>query len=203
MAVADDEKISIWHENLNEFANYYSNISNIDINAETDDLILINNDYFCGTQSSKHSVIFFDANNFIKEKTILKINCINTFNCLFLIKYYIIVNCTDGIAILSSITKQLVQFIENFNGNKNKKLCVGNGNLYILDYNFNLLIIKMKLYDGTFIMDEKYNLFSKENDKDDKSLKKLVDLYNSNKLGILFTNNAIVVVEKNIYILKE
>ena len=203
LAVADDDKISIWHENINEFANYYSNISNIDISAETDDLILVNNNYFCGSQSSKHSIIFFDANNFIKEKSVFKINCINSFNCLFLIKYYVIVNCIDGIAILSSKTKQLVQFIENFNENKYKKLCVGNGNLYILDYNFNLLIIKMKLYDGTFIVDEKYNLFSKENDKDDYSLKKLVELYNSNKLGILFTNNAIVVFEKNIYILKE
>jgi hypothetical protein len=204
LAVADDDKISIWHENLNEFSNYYSNITNIPLNSEIDDLLLLNTDYFCASQSSNHSIVFCDTNNFTKEKSIMKINCVNTFNCLFLVKKYLIANCFDGIAVISTKTKELVQFIQNFNDKKNKKICVGDGSLYILDYNnYNLLILKMKLYNGSFVVTKNYKLLNKENERDDISLKKLIELYNANKLGILFTNKAIIIVEKNIYILRE
>ena len=195
-ATADDEKVGIWHENINDNSTYYSNISNIELSTEINDLLLIDNNYFCCSQSSGKSVIFLDNNDFTTVHTVSKINCVSSFNCLFLVKNYIIVNCTNGISILSAKTHQLVQFIQNFNENENKKICLGNENIYVLDYDYNLLLIKMKIYDGTFVVDEKIRLIY-------EGSKKLNELYKTDKLKILFSNNTIALVEKNIYVLKD
>lgn len=204
VATSDDEKISIWHENINQISNFYSNTTNIELNTDICDLLLINDHFFCSAQNSKKSIIFYDVNNFTKEKTIQKINSVNSFNCLFLIKKFIIANCCDGIAVFSSKSKELVQFIQNLSENQDKRICVGNDSIYILDKSFHLLVTKMQIYDGVFVVTEQYKILYKEIEKDDEnSLNKLISLYNLNKLGILYSNNAIVVFGKSIYSLKE
>ena len=202
VATADEEKVGIWHENMNDIANY-SNITNIELNAGIGDLLLVNDDCFCSAQSSLCAITFFDTNNFNNEKVLMNIKCVKGYDCLFLIKEYIIVNCTNGISIISSATKELIQTIQNFYENQNKKICVGNEKIYILEYNYNILIKKMKLINGSFIETKQYKILQKVNVKNDDSLKDIIACYNSNKLGILYTNSCIIIFGKNLYCLKE
>ena len=195
-ATADDEKVSIWHENISDNSAYYSNISNIELSTEINDLLLVDNNYFCCSQNSGKSVLFVDNNDFTTVHTVSKINCVNSYNCLFLVKNFIVVNCIDGICIISAKTHQLVQFIQNFNENENKKICLGHGSIYVLDYDYHLWLIKLKLYDGTFVVDEKINLIY-------EGMKKLNELYKMDKLRILFSNHTVALIEKNIYVLKD
>lgn len=76
-------------------------------------------------------------------------------------------------------------------------------NQKLIEYNYNILIKKMKLINGSFIETKQYKILQKVNVKNDDSLKDIIACYNSNKLGILYTNSCIIIFGKNLYCLKE
>ena len=195
IAAADDNKIVIYEINNNS----YSKIRFYQINTEINDIILANKDYFVFSKSAMKSIVFFNMIE-LSQKEIKNIDCINSPNCLFLIEDYIIINCINGIAILLIKTKELVQYIQNFNGYKNKKINIDdNNNIYILNNSEKLSFKKMKLSNGCLITTEEYKNIEFEKDKY-KKIDISSNLYN---FEIFYSNGAIIIWKKNIYILKE
>ena len=90
--------------------NKYLNINKIKLNEELYDICLINDDNLIFSQKLK--IIFLNLKNFSVEKIIDKIDPINEKNSLISIKDYILVNCEKGIAIISTKTKEMIQYIE-------------------------------------------------------------------------------------------
>ena len=171
IATADTYSIIIWKKYTKE----YVNIKKIYLDKETYDLLLINNEYFVSTQANQKTLTFIDIPDLKEDKIITEIDCIEENNCLFLFKNYIIVNCKEGIAIILLETKEIIQYIENFDSDQiSKRLSIYNNDndyiLYILnrldsDYNkqkFNIKIMKLEddqlkligRYDETEIEDQ-------------------------------------------------
>jgi hypothetical protein len=171
IATADTYSIIIWKKYTKE----YVNIKKIYLDKETYDLLLINNEYFVSTQANQKTLTFIDIPDLKEDKIITEIDCIEENNCLFLFKNNIIVNCKEGIAIILLETKEIIQYIENFDSDQiSKRLSIYNNDndyiLYILnrldsDYNkqkFNVKIMKLEddqlkligRYDETEIEDQ-------------------------------------------------
>jgi hypothetical protein len=171
IATADTYSIIIWKKYTKE----YVNIKKIYLDKETYDLLLINNEYFVSTQANQKTLTFIDIPDLKEDKIITEIDCIEENNCLFLFKNNIIVNCKEGIAIILLETKEIIQYIENFDSDQiSKRLSIYNNDndyiLYILnrldsDYNkqkFNIKIMKLEddqlkligRYDETEIEDQ-------------------------------------------------
>jgi len=153
IATADSNSIIIWKK----FNKEYSNIKKIYLNKGTYDLLLINNEYFASTQADQKTLTFIDIPNLKEDKVIANIDCIDDNNCLFLLKNYIIVNCKEGIALISIEAKDIIQYIQDPDIDlKYKSLSLYNkDNDYILyalnrfdsDYNkqkFNIRILKIE-----------------------------------------------------------
>ena len=58
----------------------------------------------------------------IEEKVILNVDCIEDNNNLTLIKDFVLVNCYDGIAIISIKNKEMIQYIEMGNRYSSNKI---------------------------------------------------------------------------------
>ena len=153
IATADSNSIIIWKRYNEE----YVNIKKIYLGKEIYDLLLINNEYFVSTQAEQKTLTFIDISDLKEDKVITNIDCIEDNNCLFLFKNYIIVNCKEGITLISIETKDITQYIQNFDFDlKYKSLSIYNNDndyiLYILSsldtkYNkqmFNIRIMKME-----------------------------------------------------------
>ena len=82
------------------------------MNAETNDLLLINDAYFASSQACRKTITFIDISNLKEDKIITNIDSIDCNNCLSVFKNFIIVNCTEGIAIILLETKKLIQYIK-------------------------------------------------------------------------------------------
>ena len=84
-----------------------------------------------------------------------------------MIKDYIIVNYYGCISFLSKKTKELVQYLQNYIDFDNKNICIDGNDIYILkNSSNNISIIKLKLNDVCFIINEEYNSFKIENNKE-------------------------------------
>ena len=121
IAASDNEQIFIFSENENKF----TVIKKIIIPSETVDLLLINKDNFISSQPDGKTLKIFDTKNFQEVSTINNIDCRNDTNSLFnLNNEYIVINCYNGIGLLSVKNKELVQYIEKFSI-LNKAICCG------------------------------------------------------------------------------
>ena len=80
-------------------------------------------------------MILSTKNRIIKEKRINNIDCAEIDNGLIRIKDFILVNCINGIAIISIKNKEMIQYIENFDKYlKNKKIFKSSNDIiYILN----------------------------------------------------------------------
>ena len=141
IATADLNFIIIWKK----FNKEYVNIKKIYLIAKTYDLLSINNEYFISNQADQKTLTFIDIPNLKEDKIITNIDCIDNNNSLFLLKNYIIVNCKEGIALISIEAKDIIQYIQNFDTDlRYKNLSIYNKDndykLYILNrlnYNYN------------------------------------------------------------------
>jgi hypothetical protein len=195
IATADTNSIIIWQK----FNKEYINIKKIYLDTETYDLLLINNEYFVSTQANQKTLTFIDIPNMKEDKIITNIDCMEDNNCLFLFKNYIIANCKEGIALIILETKEIIQYIQNFDYDLSyKRLSIYNNDndciLYILnrlesDYDkqkFNIKI--MKLEDDQLKLIGRY----KETEIDEQG-----------KIQIITLNkNTTLIVGKKIYIQK-
>ena len=82
------------------------------------------------------NLVFFSIDNLKIGKTISNIDCIRDKEekSLILIRDCVLVNCLNGIAIISTKTKELIQYIENWENFKRKKIYKSNQD-YIYIYN--------------------------------------------------------------------
>lgn len=158
LVTADNLYIKLWSEPIFLRSNNYQNVTTLEINEITSDLLLIENGIFVSSHPGNKTINFIYFNNipfYIYKQTIIpKIDSINSQNCLFLYKDYIIVNCNKGIAIILKKTKQLIQYIEDdYKILNRKEICIDNEeNIYILNNKFgdNIIINILKEIDGIF-----------------------------------------------------
>jgi hypothetical protein len=191
LATSDNYKISIWKKNRKSFMRR----TDIKLFEKPFDLLLVNNNYFVTSLYLSKRIIFISME---KDDIIGEIKDIDTAcseECLILYKDYIIVNCIKGFALISIKTKNLIKYINNFEGYFNKKLCIDSKDyFYILEKNNNTSIMKIRFEEGKFIPIEKYENLRLLND---------VNNYEANALENIFINNEeIIVWGKAIYVLR-
>ena len=182
LATADFTKINIWCKDINS-ENGYLNIKNIEFGKEISDLLLINNDFFISSIPSIKAIVFFEINSLEEKKRILNIDSVNYKNILYLYKEYTLVNCSEGISIISNKAKELIQYIEL--EYDSKKLC--------LNYKDNIffIIVEDKLYHNSFY-DMKINVYKeKEGSFVEYREYKIKEIENSFRSSSTFQNNRI------------
>ena len=195
IATSDNIKISIWRKN--NANKLYSKKIDILLSEKPNDILAINYDCFILSNYKSSKIIFYDINSFNKIKEIQNIDPINSDDCLFLYKSYIIINCIGGIALLLIKNKKLIQYI-NFEGYYNKKLCITNNEIfYMMDNSKKVSIMKLKFENGYFIPLEEFKDIEVENEN--KNIN-----YERNFIeNIIVNKNNIIVWGKYIYVLKE
>ena len=96
--------IKIWNKHdIN--INSYSFINTVFLNSTPYDLLLLNDEYFVSSQPFDKAISFIAINSLSIQKTLINVDCIKSNNCLFLFKGYLLINCKNGIAVVS-ITKR-------------------------------------------------------------------------------------------------
>jgi len=192
LATADNYKISVWKRNRKSFIR----TSDLKFSEKPFDLLLVNNNYFITSLYLSKVIIFIstERNEIIDE--IKNIDTVCSEECFILYKDYIIVNCIKGFALISTETKKLIKYINNFEGYFNKKLCIDSKDyLYILGNNNNTSIMKIRFDEDNLVPTEKYENLRRLNDEDNLE---------ENALENIFINNEeIIVWGKAIYILSQ
>ena len=197
LLVASDNyyNIIVWKM---EDTNKYNNHNRISLNTETCDLLLINDEYFVSSQPNKDTITFFKIEDFSKEKTIEKIDSIDSNNTLFLYKEFILVNCSGGLALIYIKTKEYIQYIENDIDDvvqSKKGLFVYNDYIYILnkmDYNNSEQTIYIKVItfeDNLIKLIDEYE----ESNIDDNGIIKLMVM---SKDSLILWGNKVNILEK-------
>ena len=209
-----DENISIWgHEHCNKciyinndclliidnFGVYlfkrdnlnnkkFSNTKKINFEFQIFDICQIDGKYAIISQKSK--ITFINIENLKIEKEINNIDCIERYNNLALIKDYILVNCKNGIGVLSIKDRELIQFISNDeNLGKSKTVKTINNHIYIL-YSLGYLL-KYSFSEYNLVLKEKTELETP-----------YTDFRFDNKKFIIFKDNSYIYNNK-IYILEK
>ena len=168
LVTADDNMIILWSK-TNKNSTIYKNVKSQIINEKTSDLLLANNQYFISSQPNYNKITLFDIKKIKPEKYIKNIDCIDSTNCFLLFNQYIIINCKKGIALFLIKTKEICQYVENFNGIYDiKEIFLDNKvNICILNkFNYSYLkLIKLRMIDGYLEPFEIYeNIKANEND---------------------------------------
>ena len=199
-ATADDRMLSIWSKNEDDDSNNYISLMKIHIYGKTLDLLLANEDYFISSQPYINMLTLIDIKS-LSKKYITNIECVNSSNCFLLFKEYIIINCKKGIQLLLIKTKEICQYIENFDGiSENKEIvlddkeniCILNKakklNLLFFNNKYYIKIIKLKINSGLLEPFESYDNIE----------------VNENNLKIICLNDGdFILWGKYVYILKE
>ena len=196
VTTTENKMITIWKKD-NKNIKGYSMQNKMILESNITDILYINEEYFICSLPHDKQILFFNNQNFAKEKKIGGIDCISSKNCLFLIKDYIVINCEEGIAMISVKTKEFVQYIEEFDGiSSDKKICSNNLDcIYIVCekdgiYNSQINIIKLKIINGCLEIIEEYN--NVDIDKDEEIH------------GIICLNyNDIIIYGKGVYYLEQ
>ena len=116
-----DRFIDIWLKDK-ENEKGLTHMSNIRSDKTISDIILVNLEYFITSHYTSEQINFYDTNTFSLVKTLSNIDCLNELDSLFIFNNkYILVNCINGFAIIYIKTKELVQYIENFLSDYEKK----------------------------------------------------------------------------------
>ena len=115
----DDCSIYLWSKkDIN--SKKFMNIKKITFENAIHDICQVNDNYILISQFSK--LTFLNIENLNTEKIIENIDCTKGHNSLILINDYVLVNCQNGIAIISVKTKEMVQYVENLKNFKEKKI---------------------------------------------------------------------------------
>jgi len=141
-ATADSDNVIIWQK----YGDEYIKTKKCCFNTETYDLLLVNNEFFVASQANQYTLTFIDIPNMKEDKIIKNIDSINYSNCMHLFQENIFVNCKEGIALINIETKELIQFIQNYDNNNiakgNKRIAT-----YIKDDDFYIYILNRLVSD--------------------------------------------------------
>lgn len=147
----DVTNISICHKNTE--SNKYDILKSIELYTFTSNLLSIDNSSFISTQPEKKKLTLFEFNNFNEILTINNIDCVDYLQCLFNYKNeYIIINCFNGLGLLSIDTKEIIQYIKIKNNSFEKQIMFDDNNLiYLLTENIkNLNIVIFRINNNSF-----------------------------------------------------
>jgi hypothetical protein len=195
LATADNYYITIWKNNNKEQLEIEKKI---DIDSNTSDLLLVNDEYFISSQPYKKTIIIINISTFEISKTILNVDSIDSQNSLLSLQNFVIINCVKGIQLLFKATKEITQNIQNFeNDLRNKELYIYNNRLYILqefeayrNYNYSPKI-KISIFEFFKGLLEKIQEYKEFQICDDNNLK-----------FIVMNGEQILLLGKNKYIIK-
>lgn len=202
----DDYEINLW-EKIYLNTNTYNNTKKLRLSDKLYDICKINDDSLLCSEYSK--ITFINIPNIIIDKVINNMHCIDEINSLLVINDNILVNCEKGISILSTVTKEITQFIE---WNENKLIKTFKDKIYIyepssylyefsvIDNNFNLLS-KIK-FENKQYMDNSNKYYEGYN---------YMFRYNSRYMGGMVNNykenydniKTIVINNEGVFILKQ
>ena len=132
IACSYENNILVWSKNNDN----YSLKKNININASTYDLLLMDTDNYITSQPDIKSLRIFNIKKLEQIKIINNIDCIKNDKCLVKIDdKYIVVNCYNGLGIVYIKTKELIQYTEEFHLTPNNKilLCHNDRYFYIVN----------------------------------------------------------------------
>ena len=144
----DESHIYLWSKKDLK-SKKFINLKKINLENAVYDICLINNNCLLLSQYSK--LTFINTENLSTEKIIKNIDCIKESNSLILINDFVLVNCQNGIALISIKTKEVVQYIENWKNFKEKKIAKSfDNNIYVLNnsveiYEFNFIDCNLNL----------------------------------------------------------
>ena len=166
LAASDNEQIVIWSENEKG----YDFIKKINISSKALDLLVIEDNFFISSHPDEKSLKIYDIESFKEVKIIKNIDCVDDINCMFDYRdEYILINCNNGIGVISPKTKELVQYIEKFT-TFNQKICSSYNSdfIYILkaeksgryNNNYTINIISGKIKNGSFKIIKEYDKFN-------------------------------------------
>ena len=127
---SDNNIIYLWSKN---YLNKYINIKKLTFEYKIYDICQVDNIYLLLSQNQE--LKFVNIENFSVIKGINNIDCAEVDNGLIRIKDFTLVNCINGIAILSVKNKEMIQYIENFDFySRNKKIFKSSDDIiYILN----------------------------------------------------------------------
>ena len=215
LASTDEKMINIWNKNTGKG---YSNFKKININY-TNDLLLIDNNYFLVTRPYNETLYFFDIHTLNKEKSIKIQDCMYSNDCLYLIKDYVIIRGNKGLGLLSIKTKEYVQYMKAYDNSF--KICLDElDHIYIYKYykEFGKLsILKLKMIDGLLDNIKEYKCFYNIKNDDSDSTNAIIEYQNTlyeerinyekifDKFYIICINkkNILIFINKNIYSLNK
>ena len=189
----DNINVYLWKRisELNEIR--YENVDNYYGYEHLYDIAFVNNQYIVLTKSEK---LIFLEKNLEMLNHIIKLDCIEEENSIIDLNDFILVNCVDGINIISLKTKEIVQFIQNWN-NWDDKIMVKSSEeqIYIVNKS-DKIINKFNLEDSCLIHLEEINIVNDgEEDKDGSE----EEDYNENI--IVTGDNIIVFCDESIHLL--
>ena len=206
IATADDYCINLWDKTKKNDIGFIK-CGEIKLGTGVSDILSLNSDYFISSHYFSEKIIFFNTNLRAKEKTVTKIDCMDSLNSLLIFNENIIVNCKGGFALISIKTREMIQYTQNFNVNFHDKEIILNGDntMYIL-------------YKAEFDEDEDISEESEENEENNFSIYVLkymegrfnvIELYdkiekNNDNLHLICINNSkdILLWGKKVYMLK-
>jgi len=213
IATADDYCINLWIKNKKS-DNGFSSLKELKLGTGVSDILSLNSEFFISSHYFSEKIIFYDIKIIAKEKTISKIDCLDTINSLFLFNDYIIVNCKGGMALICIKTRELIQYIQNFSETFHDKelyLNIDKNILFILhkvesddeddsedseeneneDSNYiNIYVVKYN--DGCFQIMDIYDKIDKKNDN-----LHLMCIHNSNNKDILLWGKKVYLLKKS------
>ena len=162
------------------------------------------------------NLVFFSIDNLKIGKTISNIDCIKDKEekSLILIRDCVLVNCLNGIAIISTKTKELIQYIENWENFKRKKIYKSNQDyIYISNslndlFKFSFNEYNLELFEKIKVRDSYGEIRKKSYDSIDdlddiiignSQQKEDINLINYN---IIIKDDYLFIFDYSIYIVK-
>ena len=191
----DDISIYLFYEDKSNL-NRFTNTKKASLKDEIFDICLINENDLLVAQNS--SLIFLSVKNLSIEKIINNVECFDTYNVFILIEDCILVNCKEGIAIISIKTKEMIQFIHDSENLVDKEMEKSiDNNIYIFNSSGNLL--KFKFFEYNLNLEEKgMNQIDEDEDEDKEK-----DLSNDDEEELNFNITNLLVNGKEIFLWNE
>ena len=204
----DKDSIYLWNKK-------YLNQNNF-LNSQKKDLFCSNlydacqiNDE-CLLFSHCESLTFLTIENLEVEKNIKDIDCNSNKEkkSLILIKDCVLVNCSKGIAIISIKTKEMIQYIQNWENFDSKEIVKSSNNyIYISNslndlFGFNFLEYDLKLVEKTKINDPYGEIISSHKysyDDYDDYIDSYDDVFHLNKYNIIINGDYMFIWDHSVY----
>ena len=192
---SDSDYIKLWSDHSVQF----EKTNQIEINALTFDLLLVNEEYFISSQPKIKTLTLYNKDNLEQIKIIPDVDCIDSNHSFYKIqKEYILINCYKGIGLLLIKTKELIQYFECFDSNNIKISCDDKNNIYIISQKMNSTFFSSShtIKMGIANIIENEIIFIKEYDEIETKKENLNITCLNDNIVLLWNNDSFICKEK-------